>query len=84
MSGTRIKLFFASVSSNRWAKLLFALGWCLFWLAGTRGERAPVAVLLMGPLIMFAALVLITRSSRNKQRATSGNGLTRATPTVVK
>jgi len=84
MSGTRIKLLVSSVSGDKWAKLLFALGWCLFWLAGTRGQRAPVPVLLIGPIIMFVAIVLLTRNRRKQQRAASGNRLSRATPTLVK
>ena len=44
-----------------WPKLLFALGWVLFWLSGTAGESLPLEALLIGPVIMVAAIVFMMR-----------------------
>jgi len=47
--------------ARSWPDLLFALGWALFWLAGTAGENLPLEALLVGPGIMLGAIVFILR-----------------------
>jgi len=47
-----------------WPKLLFALGWVLFWLAGTAGENLPLEALLVGPGIMLTSIVFMMRNGK--------------------
>lgn len=58
-------------------KLLFAAGWCLYWLAASGGERVPVGALLAGPAMMLTAMILLTRRRSRLQR------LARAVPEGV-
>ena len=59
-----------SVSKSIFYKVLFAVGWCLFWMAASRGEQVPIVVLLVGPAMMFMAIILL-RSFRSKHHQRS-------------
>ncbi len=64
MSVARIRFLFKAVNGSTWSKLVFAAGWCLFWLAGSRGEDVPITVLLVGPFVMLVAIILLMRGRR--------------------
>lgn len=46
-------------TAEGWPKVFIGAGWILFWLAGVAGQAMPMAVLLVGPGMMFAGIFLM-------------------------